>query len=106
MARIKNDPTAPEGTPTGPAESTRKRMTLNMSKDQFRTLEKLAERENCSIASAIRRSAEMRWSVLTAEHPSWRYDPIELERMPHLPNPRYYALIDEVTGDVQRVTLL
>jgi len=84
-------------------QPTRRRMTLNLSVDDYAKLERLAEAEHASIHDTIRRSVATRWRVYTAPRPDVAYPWLPADE---LPAPAHLALVNDVTGELTRLEVL
>lgn len=96
--------TASTGRNLSPADQpTRRRMTLNLSTDDYAKLERLAAVESVTIHDAIRRSVATRWRIFTAPRPAMAYPHLPPDQ---LPAPAHLALVDDLTGEQTRLEIL
>lgn len=100
-----DDPTDPNPGRKRDTDPERKRFTVNMSMQNYATLERLARYEGKSVQAMIVAAANTRWALRCAERPSLFWSADELASMPTLPNPAHYERVDDVTGARMRIEL-
>lgn len=83
-------------------ESTRRRMTLNLSAGEYEDLAKLAKIEHADIHETIRRAFYSRLRIHRALNPQDHYSKLPSDK---IPEPERLAFIGAVTGNVRYIEL-